>query len=76
MKRIHCPKGHGPMELKELHKEKTFKGVDISYTAEAFVCPICGLEAGTVEIAGAVQCAIADGYREKLCLQSKPGTVI
>ena len=68
MKTIHCPKGHGPMELKKLHKEKTFKGVDIAYEAEAFVCPDCGLEAGTVKTAGAVQCAIADAYREKVGL--------
>jgi putative zinc finger/helix-turn-helix YgiT family protein len=68
MKTIHCPKGHGPMGLKKLHKEKTFKGVDVSYAAEAFVCPVCGLEAGTVQTAGAVQCAIADGYREKVGL--------
>lgn len=68
MKIIHCPKGHGPMALKELHKEKTFKGVDISYMSEAFVCPVCGLEAGTVQTAGGVQRAIADGYREKVGL--------
>ena len=68
MKTMHCPKGHGPMALKELHKEKTFKGVDISYMSEAFVCPVCGLEAGTVQTAGGVQRAIADGYREKVGL--------
>jgi len=68
MKTMHCPRGHGPMELKKLHKEKTFKGVDISYKSEAFVCPVCGLEAGTVQTAGSVQCAIADAYREKVGL--------
>lgn len=68
MKTIHCPKGHSPMEAKKLYKEKTFKGVDIAYEAEAFVCPDCGLEAGTVKTAGAVQCAIADAYREKVGL--------
>ena len=47
------------MELKKLHKEKTFKGVDISYMSEAFACPVCGLEAGTVQTAGGVQRAIA-----------------
>ena len=65
MKTMHCPRGHGPMALKELHKEKTFKGVDISYMAETFVCPVCGLEAGTVQTAGGVQRAIADAYRTK-----------
>ena len=68
MKRIKCPRGHGPMELKKLHKKKTFKGVDIAYEAEIFVCPVCGVEAGTVQTSGAVQCAIADAYREKVGL--------
>ena len=65
MKIPDCPRGHGPMELKRLQKEKTFKGVDIRYRVEAFVCPECGLEAGTVETAGGSQRAIADAYRAK-----------
>jgi putative zinc finger/helix-turn-helix YgiT family protein len=68
MKTIHCPRGHGPMSLKELHKETTFKDVAVAYTEKAFVCPVCGLEAGTVATAGAVQCGIADNYREKVGL--------
>lgn len=54
------------MGQKKLHKEKTFKGVDISYTINAFVCPVCSLEAGTVQSAGHVQRAIADAYRAKV----------
>jgi len=54
------------MALKTLHKMKTFKGVDISYTVDAFVCPACGLEVGTVKSAGRVQRAIADTYRSKV----------
>lgn len=68
MKALNCPKGHGPMELKKLHKEKTFKGVDIGYMTEAFVCPVCDLEAGTVQTASVVQRAIADAYRAKVDL--------
>lgn len=63
MKAPNCPKGHGLMEKKRLEKEKTFKGVDIRYSEEAYVCPECGLEAGTGKTAGAVQRAIADAYR-------------
>lgn len=63
MKKPNCPKGNGPMALETLEKEKTFKGVDIKYSAEAFVCPVCGLEAGTVQTAGDVQLAIAESYR-------------
>lgn len=70
MKAINCPKGHGPMELKELKKEKTYRGVDITYTVEALVCPECGLEGGTVRSAAAAQRAIADAYREKVGLLS------
>lgn len=66
MKAINCPKGHGPMEQKKIKQKKTFKGVDIEFMANVFVCPECGLEAGTIESAGEVQRAIADAYREKV----------
>lgn len=66
MKAINCPKGHGPMEQKKIKQKKTFKGVDIEFMADVFVCPECGLEAGTIESAGEVQRAIADAYREKV----------
>jgi putative zinc finger/helix-turn-helix YgiT family protein len=65
MKTLDCPKGHGPMAIEKLRKQKTYRGVDIEYTAEAFVCPECGLEAGTVQSAGDVQRAIADAYRNR-----------
>ncbi len=65
MKTMNCPKGHGPMSARQLQKQKTFRGVDIEYMAEAFVCPECGLEAGTVQSAGLVQRAVADAYRTK-----------
>ena len=65
MKAPNCPKGHGPMAFEKLHKRKTFRGVDIEYATEAFICPQCGLEAGTVQSAGDAQRAIADAYRKK-----------
>ncbi len=68
MKTLNCPKGHGPMEQKKTTKRKTFKGVEIEYASDAFVCPECGLEAGTVQTAGDVQRAIADAYRTKVGL--------
>jgi len=68
MKDLNCPKGHGPIALKELEKQTTFKGVDITYSADTFVCPECGIEAGTVKTAGNVQRAIADAYRSKMGL--------
>jgi len=65
MNAISCPKGHGTMDQKEITKETTFRGVDIHYKANVFVCPECGLEAGTIKTAGAVQKEIADAYRIK-----------
>ena len=65
MKALNCPKGHGPMALSTIDKQMTFKGADISVAAKAYVCPACGLEAGTPQTAGALQLAIADAYRVK-----------
>lgn len=65
MKVLNCPKGHGPMVQKKVNKQKTFKGVDIAYMADVFVCAQCGLEAGSVQSAGDVQRAIAEAYRTK-----------
>ncbi len=65
MKILNCPKGHGIMELNKVKKEMTFKGVDIVVDADAFICPECGLEAGTLQTTGALQMAIADAYRAK-----------
>ena len=65
MKTLDCPKGHGTMDLKTIKKELTFKGVDINIETEAYICPECGLEAGTLQSAGGLQLAIADAYRAK-----------
>lgn len=71
MKTINCPKGHGPMEQKQLEKQKTFKSVDLEYMANAFICPECGLEAGTVQSAADVQRAIVDAYRGREAVSSE-----
>jgi hypothetical protein len=71
MKTINCPKGHGPMEQKTGKKQKTFRGVDIEYVADAFICPECGIEAGTVQSAGKVQRAILDAYRKREAVSSE-----
>ncbi len=65
MKILNCPKGHGPMALKTVTKKMVFKGVDIAVEAEAFICPECGLEAGTLQSAGDLQSAIAEAYRAR-----------
>jgi len=68
MKTLNCPKGHGVMKLKRVEKNTTFRGVDISYEADEFICRECKLEAGTVQTAGIVQKLIADAYRSKVSL--------
>lgn len=57
---MECPLGHGPMELKRQTRTTTFRGAEISYEAESYVCPVCGLEAATVEQSAAIQQAIID----------------
>jgi putative zinc finger/helix-turn-helix YgiT family protein len=65
MKTLNCPKGHGAMKPMIVKKEMTFKGIDLEIEADALVCPECGLEAGTLQSAGALQLALADAYRAK-----------
>ncbi len=65
MKILNCPKGHGSMGLKTVKKEMTFKGIDIVVETDAYICPECGLEAGTLQSVGALQLVVADAYRTK-----------
>ena len=52
-------------ELFKLKKCDIFLDNDREFSADAFICPECGLEAGTVQSAGDIQRAIADAYRKK-----------
>jgi putative zinc finger/helix-turn-helix YgiT family protein len=65
MKTLNCPKGHGAMKFQTVSKELTFKGVDLQVEADTYICPTCGLEAGTPQTAGKLQLAITDAYRAK-----------
>lgn len=60
-----CPNGHGQMETRRLTKGLEFRGVDLSVEVEHDVCPVCGLEAGSIEQAARTQKAISDAYRKK-----------
>ena len=66
MKKLFCPACKKKLVLRKLKKETRFRGIQIIYEADVYVCPACGLEAGTIESAAAVQKAIADAYREQL----------
>jgi len=65
---MNCPNEHGPMELKTINKATVFRGENIEYNIEVFVCKQCALEVGTIEQAAAVQNTIADAYRNKIGL--------
>jgi putative zinc finger/helix-turn-helix YgiT family protein len=52
------------MALRRLDKNTHFRGVDVAYQAEAYVCRECGLEVANIDQAGKTQRAIADAYRE------------
>jgi putative zinc finger/helix-turn-helix YgiT family protein len=64
MKTLSCPVCHNKLLLQKIKKETRFRGVLVHYEAETYVCPVCRLEAGTIESASAVQKAIADAYRK------------
>jgi putative zinc finger/helix-turn-helix YgiT family protein len=60
-----CPNGHGGMELKRLSKTLKFRGVNVAFEVEHYVCSVCGLEVGGIDQAARTQRAIADAYRKK-----------
>jgi len=69
-KKISCPAGHGEMKRTSKQKQMNFRDVDIDYQMDCFVCPICGLEAGTLSQGTDVQKTMADAYRVKVGLMS------
>jgi putative zinc finger/helix-turn-helix YgiT family protein len=69
-KKLSCPAGHGEMKLVHKKKSMTFKSVDIDYPVVCFVCPTCGLEAGTLAHGAEIQKNIADAYRKKVGLMT------
>jgi len=63
-KEMICPLGHGKMRLKKIEKKIRFRGTDIKFHSEHFVCSDCGTEAGTVVQTAVTQRSIADAYRK------------
>ena len=70
MSEMNCPKGHGAMVEKKVEKSVPFKGITVKVIEDAFVCPVCGLSAGTVQSAGKVQNALSEAYRQQVGLLS------
>jgi putative zinc finger/helix-turn-helix YgiT family protein len=69
-KKLRCPAGHGEMKLTNKQKHMNFKGVDIDYPVGCFICPTCGLEAGTLAQGADIQKTMADAYRKKVGLMT------
>ena len=61
MKALNCPRGHNKMKLHKITKTVNFRGMEIPCHVEAYTPrPECGMEAGTVNSAGAIQQQLAD----------------
>lgn len=65
MKALDCPRGHKRMKLRKITKTVSFRGMDIPCQVEAYVCPECGLEAGTVNSTGAIQKELSEAFRKR-----------
>ncbi len=63
-----CPNGHGEMLIKKSNKGLKFRGVDITFQAEYCVCPVCSIEAGSINQTSATQRAVSDAYRKEVDL--------
>lgn len=63
-----CPNGHGKMLIKKDEKKLKFRGLDMSIPVEQYECPVCGVEAGTIEQTAAIQRTISDAYRKSIDL--------
>jgi putative zinc finger/helix-turn-helix YgiT family protein len=68
MKTLDCPRGHKKMKLRKTTKTVSFRGMEIPCQVEEHICPDCGLGAGTVKSAGAIQKELADAFRKRVGL--------
>lgn len=60
-----CPCGKGDMALRTREKKTCLNGVDVNVESQAYVCPHCGIEAGTVAHASEAQRRISEAYRKE-----------
>ncbi len=65
---INCPNDHGAMVIRKTNKSTNFRGVNINFQVEHYLCPVCGVEGGSIKQAAATQRAIADAYRKAVDL--------
>jgi putative zinc finger/helix-turn-helix YgiT family protein len=67
-RQLKCPRGHTELYAEKIVKETNFRGEDLSYEIEAYLCEKCGIEIGTIDQATKAQFAIAEAYRKKVGL--------
>lgn len=65
-KTMACPNCCVVMSLIKEEKKMRFRDEDIVYAYEGFICPRCGLEAGTLRQTATIQRKIAEAYRNKM----------
>jgi putative zinc finger/helix-turn-helix YgiT family protein len=62
---LKCPRGHTELLANRILKETTFRGKNIKYEIEIYICNKCKMEIGTVDQAAKAQLAIAEAYRKE-----------
>ena len=61
------------MKLRKINKTVSFRGMEIPCRVEAYVCPECGLEAGTINSTGAIQQELAEVLSKRTGLLNRGG---
>jgi putative zinc finger/helix-turn-helix YgiT family protein len=60
---MNCPNDHGSMRIKTATRELPFRGKQVKFRAQHYVCPVCGIEADDLGLAAENQKALSDAYR-------------
>jgi putative zinc finger/helix-turn-helix YgiT family protein len=61
---MNCPNGHGNMSIIKSDRTIKFRGKHITFPINHYICPVCGIEAGSIEQTAATQRAISDAFRK------------
>lgn len=60
----YCPVCNEEMQITETNKSMTFRGIEIVFQDNVYVCPGCQMEVGTTEQTAEMQRKISDAYRK------------
>ena len=61
---MNCPNDHGKMSIIKSDRTIKFRGKHLTFPINHYICPVCGIEAGSIEQTAATQRAISDAYRK------------